>query len=112
MDLPKPDEETPDLAAAAALGKVKRLMLVSLLFTGLALAAVFGVIGYRVFTSEGSRPVVDAAIALPAGARVVATAVAEGRLVVTIESGGETQVRLFDLATLKPRGSLRFAPAP
>jgi hypothetical protein len=112
MGLPTPDEDEPDPAAAAVLGKVRRLMLISVIFTGLAVAAVLGVIGYRVFTSEGSRAAVDTAVALPKGARVIATAVAEGRLVVTVETGGQTEVRVFDLSTLQPRGTLRFAPAP
>jgi hypothetical protein len=112
MGLPTPEDETPDTAAAAVLGRVRRLMAISLAFTALALAAVFIVIGYRVFTSEGSGPATETTVALPKGARVLATAVADGRLVVTVDVGGQVQVRVFDLATLKPRGSLRFAPTP
>jgi hypothetical protein len=113
MGLSTPEDETPDPADAAVLGKVRRLMALSLLFTALALAAVFIVIGYRVFTSgkSGGAPAA-ASVALPKGARVIATAVADGRLIVTIEVAGAVEVRLFDLATLAPRGTLRLAPAP
>jgi hypothetical protein len=113
--MPTPDDEKPDPEAEAVLGKVKRLMAISLLFTGIAVAAVFAVIGYRVFTGEGSRPAgaaIEADVPLPKGARVIATAVAGDRIVVTIEIEGRTEVRVFDLATLDPRGSLRFPPAP
>ncbi len=112
--MPTPDDEKPDPAAEAVLGKVKRLMAISLIFTGIAVAAVFAVIGYRVFTGEGSRPAApsDITVVLPKGARVIATAVAGDRLVATIEVEGRTEVRVFDIATLQPRGVLRFAPAP
>jgi hypothetical protein len=112
IGLPTPEDDAPDPAAAAVLGKVRRLMLISLAFTGVAVAAVLGVIGYRVSTSEGSRPATDTAVALPKGARVIATAVADSRIVVTLEVEGRTEIRVFDLATLSPRGSLRFTPAP
>ena len=49
---------------------------------------------------------------LPKGARVVQTAVADDRLVVTIEIGGAIEVRTFDLKTLRPAGRLRFATEP
>ena len=49
---------------------------------------------------------------LPKGARIVATAVAEDRIVVTVEVGGAVEIRTFDLKTLKPAGRLRFAIEP
>ena len=97
------------------LAKVRRLMAISLALTAVGVAAVLGIIGYRVFTNEGSRPVAapaDITVALPQGARVIATAVSGDRLVVTVEMGGRTEVRVFDLATLQARGVLKFAPAP
>ena len=49
---------------------------------------------------------------LPKGARIVATAVAEDRIVVTVEVGGALEIRTFDLRTLKPTGRLQFATEP
>jgi hypothetical protein len=43
---------------------------------------------------------------------VVGTAVADGRIAVTVELGGSIEVRTFDLKTLKPTGRLRFATEP
>ena len=105
-----PDE--PDPAAARTIAKVRRVMTVSMVFTGLALAAVLAVIGYRVFTSEGSAPRVDASAALPAGAKVIATTVAGDRIVLTVETGGRTELHLFDVRTLAPRGRLRLHAEP
>lgn len=88
-------------------------MVLLLAFTGLAFAAVLIVIGYRVFsTGESAGAPAATTVALPQGARVIATAVAGGRLVVTIEVAPAVEVRLFDLDTLAPRGTLRLAPAP
>ena len=69
------------------LAKVRWLMLISAATTVLAIAAVIGVIGYRVFKAEGSAPAEVTAL-LPKGARVVATALAEDRIVVTLDVGG------------------------
>src|SRR6186997_97540 len=64
----------PDSAesASAALLKVRRLMLVTLGATFLALAVVFVIIGYRVFESGGSAaPLTLVSAALPADAKVL-----------------------------------------
>ena len=45
-------------------------------------------------------------------ATVVATAVAEDRIAVTLDVGGATEIRTFDLKSLKPAGRLRFATEP
>ena len=75
-----------------------------------AIAAVIGAIGYRVFRVEGSAG--DVIATLPKGARVIATTVADDRIAVTIDIGGAIEVRLFDLKSLKPAGRLRFATEP
>ena len=75
-----------------------------------AIAAVIGAIGYRFFRAEGSAG--DVIATLPKGARVIATAVADDRIAVTIDIGGAIEVRLFDLKSLKPAGRLRFATEP
>ena len=101
------DDKSLDPQAARAVAQVRRLMLVASATTFLAVAVVLGVIGYRLLHAEGSaRGVSEASAALPAGAKVIATSIGEGRLAVTIEVNGATEVRLFDLATLKPVGTI------
>jgi len=109
-----PDDDEPlDPAAARVVAKVRWLMLISGVTTMVAIAAVLGVIGYRVFRSEGSAAApADVTAVLPKGARIVATAVAEDRIAVTIEVGGALEIRTFDLRTLKPAGRLKFATEP
>ena len=90
-------------------------MLISGATTLVAIAAVVGVIGYRIYRLGGSpTPAAGATPAevvavLPKDARVVSTAVGEDRIVVTIEAGGATEIRTFDLKTLQPTGRLRFS---
>jgi hypothetical protein len=87
-------------------------MVISGATTLLAVAAVLGVIGYRVFKAEGSAAQADVTTMLPKGARVVAIGAAADRIVVTIEFAGALEARTFDLKTLKPTGRLRFATEP
>jgi len=87
-------------------------MAVSGLTTLVAIAAVLGVIGYRVFKAEGSAGPVEATALLPRGARVISAVPAEGRLVVTVEVAGSVEIHTFDLGTLRRIGRLRFATEP
>jgi hypothetical protein len=118
MSNPSADEEQPlDPAAARIVAKVRWLMLIAGATTLVAVAAVIGVIGYRVFRSEGSAGGVagapaDVTALLPRGARIVSTGVTEGQVVVTVEVGGATEIRVFDARTLRPTGRLRFATEP
>jgi propanediol dehydratase large subunit len=113
MSNPSSDDEQPlDPAAARMIAKERWLMLISGVTTLVAITAVIGVIGYRVFRSEGSVAAVDVTALLPKGARIVATAVAEDRIAVTLDVGGATEIRTFDLKSLKPAGRLRFATEP
>jgi propanediol dehydratase large subunit len=113
MSNPSSDDEQPlDPAAARMIAKVRWLMLISGITTLVAITAVIGVIGYRVFRSEGSVAAVDVTALLPKGARIVATAVAEDRIAVTLDVGGATEIRTFDLKSLKATGRLRFATEP
>jgi hypothetical protein len=106
------DDEAPlDPAAARIVAKVRWLMLIAGATTLVAIAAVIGVIGYRVFKAEGSAPA-DVTALLPKGARVVSAAVAEDRIAVTLDVGGAIEIRTFDAKTLKPTGRLRFATEP
>jgi hypothetical protein len=114
MSNPSADDEKPlDPAAAKVVARLRWLMLISGVTTMVAIAAVLGVIGYRVFKNEGSATAaVDVTALLPKGARIVATAVAEDRIAVTIDVGGATEIRTFDVKSLKPTGRLRFATEP
>jgi hypothetical protein len=105
-------EGTPDSATARLIARVRSMMLISAATTIIAVAAVIGVIGYRVFRAEGSAATADVTAMLPKGARVVATAVAEDRLVVTVDTAAGPELHTFDVKTLKPTGRLRFATEP
>jgi hypothetical protein len=106
------DDEAPlDPAAARIVAKVRWLMLIAGATTLVAIAAVIGVIGYRVFKAEGSAAAEVTAL-LPKGARVISAAVAEDRIAVTLDVGGAIEIRTFDAKTLKPTGRLRFATEP
>jgi len=112
MSHPSANDAAPvDPAAARIVAKVRWLMLISGVTTVIAIAAVIGVIGYRVFKAEGSASAEVTAL-LPKGARVIATAVAEGRIAVTVDVGGAIEIRTFDAKTLKPTGRLKFATEP
>jgi hypothetical protein len=103
-------EPTPEQAALFA--RVRRMMMIAGLTTALAVAAVLIAIGYRLFRTEGSAVTADITTILPKGARIVATGVTGGRLVVTVEIGGAVEIRTFDAKTLKPAGHLKFANEP
>jgi hypothetical protein len=100
-------------AAAGMIARARWLMIVSGLTTLIALAAVIGVIGYRVFHAGGSAATpVDTIVALPKGARVTSSTVAGDRVVVTLDIGGAMEMRTFDVKTLRETGRLRFATEP
>lgn len=113
MSTSAPDDEPPlPPEQQQIVAKVRWLMLISGFATVLGIAVVIGVIGYRFFRSDGSVGPAEVTAMLPKGARVIATAVADGRLAVTIEQAGTVEVRTFDLKTLRPAGRLRFATEP
>jgi hypothetical protein len=110
---PVPLSPEAEAAAARAMARVRTLMLISGLTTLIAIAAVVAVIGYRVYHAGGSSAATpEAIVTLPKGARVIATAVADDRIVVTLDAGGTTEIRTFDVKTLKETGRIRFAIAP
>jgi hypothetical protein len=113
MSDPSADDDKPlDPAAQRAVARVRWLMLISGATTLVAISAVVGVIGYRVFKAEGSAPAAEVTALLPKGARILSTAAAGERIAVTIEVGGAIEIRTFDAKTLKPAGRLRFATEP
>jgi len=88
------------------------MMLISALTTLIAIAAVAGVIAYRLYQAGGSAPPATGLVMLPKGARVIGTAVAGDRIIVTLEIAGLAEIRTFDAKTLKPSGKLKFTNEP
>jgi hypothetical protein len=112
MTDPIADDEPLSPAQAQIVARVRWLMVISGVATMLGIAVVIGVIGYRVFRSDGRAGPAEATAMLPKGGRIVQTAVAGDRIVVTIDVGGALEIRTFDAATLRPAGRLRFAVEP
>jgi hypothetical protein len=108
--LPEPTQEQ-----AALIARVRRMMLIAGLTSTLAVAVVLIAIGYRLYRGEGSPAAAsspDIIASLPKGARIVSTGIAGERLVVSLDVGGATEIRTFDVKTLKPSGKLRFVGEP
>jgi TRAP-type C4-dicarboxylate transport system permease small subunit len=105
-------EPTPEQAALFA--RVRRMMLIAGLTSALAVAVVLIAVGYRLYRGEGSpaAAATDIIATLPKGARIVSTAVAGERLVLTLDIAGVTEIRTFDAKTLKPAGNLKFVSEP
>ena len=106
-------EPTPEQAALFA--RVRRMMVIAGLTSALAVCIVLVAVGYRLYRGEGSSATAaqsDVTATLPKGARIVATAVAGDRLVVTLDVGGATEIHTFDAKTLKPAGRLKFVSEP
>jgi hypothetical protein len=103
-----------DAAASGMVARVRQLMIISVLTTLIAIAAVVGVISYRVYRvgESGGGATGEAIIALPKGARVTAATVAGERIVVTLDIGASTEIRTFDIKTLKETGRIRFVTEP
>jgi len=97
------ESETAHLVARARV-----MMIISALTTALAIAAVVAVIGYRVFASGIGPTGGEDAIALPKGARVVSMAASAGRIAVLLDVNGTSEIRTFDIKTLKQTGGLHF----
>jgi hypothetical protein len=100
------ESETAQLVARA-----RTMMIISALTTGLAVAAVVAVIGYRMFALGGAAAT-DGVITLPKGARIVSMAGSSGRVAILVDIDGASEMRVFDMKTLKETGRLRFAAEP
>lgn len=94
------------------IARVKRMMQIAALTTGVGVGALLLVIGYRVFKSEGSVPAIAVTASLPKDARILTTAVAGDRILITIAVGGSTEIRSFNAKTFEPAGQLRFVNEP
>lgn len=110
-----PQIDTPDEALTPeqqrVIAKFRRFSSISMLVMVLGVAAVFGVIGYRMIRAKPLATGEMTAL-LPKGARIVSTAVSGDVVVVAIEVNGATEIRTFDARTLAPAGRLRFAVEP
>ncbi|MBX3512923.1 MAG: hypothetical protein KF826_10100 [Xanthobacteraceae bacterium] len=113
-NLPAQDTEVPlDPQQEAMVRKLKRMAVFSSILMIGGFLAIFAVIGYRLsnpVSAPQAAPIPAITNALPKGSRVISTAVSDGRIVVTIEREGRTEVRVFDLSTLQLRGTLRLEP--
>jgi hypothetical protein len=115
-----------DPDATRTLGNIRRLMLASNIFMVVAIGAVLAVVGYRISRTEPAPPPppppvaapapakipLDMTLTLPRGARILQTAVAGERLVITLQIDGMTEIRTFDIKTLQPTGRMSFATVP
>jgi predicted phage tail protein len=103
-----------DALAAGMVARARWLIIISGLTTLLAIVAVVSVIGYRVFRAGGggAAATADGIVMLPKGARVIASTVADERIVVTLDIGGATEIRTFDVKTLQETGRIWFATEP
>jgi hypothetical protein len=122
--VPEDPAPQPNADAQRVIARVRRLMLVSMAVTILAVGSVFGFIGYRIYKGEGasvktadklppaSAIPTDITLSLPRGARVIQAAVAADRLVITLETDGKVEVRTFDVTTLQPAGRINFSGTP
>jgi hypothetical protein len=88
--------------------RARTMMMISGLTTALAIAAVVGVIGYRMLTTGAGAIGSDGIVTLPKGARVLSTAASGGRVAVLFDVAGSSELRTFDIKTLKETGRLRF----
>jgi hypothetical protein len=99
--------------AASLAARARVMMFISTLATAFAIAVVVAVIGYRVFTAGGGLiGSNDGVVTLPKGARVISTAASGGRVAVLFDIAGVSELRTFDIRTLKETGRLRFATEP
>ncbi len=103
-------EKSFDPEAARVSRQSAPLMMIATMITFIAVAAVVAVIGYRVFKGEERvRPLQSVSATLPAGTKVLSSAIGEGRVVLTVEVNGAIELLSFDLNTLKPLGRVRLA---
>jgi uncharacterized membrane protein (DUF485 family) len=99
---PQDNEVALDPQQEAMVRKLRRMAVFSTILMIGGFLAVFGVIAYRLSNTPTPQAAAIPAItnALPKGSRVTSTAVSDGRIVVTFERDGVTEMR----------GTLRLEP--
>jgi hypothetical protein len=103
--------EPAESEVAQLVARARVMMVISALTTALAIAAVVAVVGYRVFAT-GVGNAGEGTITLPKGAHVVSMAASGGRIAVLLDVNGATELRTFDIKTLKQTGGLQFTTGP
>jgi|SRR5579872_1293497 len=98
--------------AQRLVARARWMLIVSAVTTMIAIGAVVAVIGYRMVTAGSGAIGDEGVIVLPKGARVISTAASGGRVAVLLDVGGQSELRTFDIKTLKQTGRLRFASEP
>jgi hypothetical protein len=103
-------EASPSEAMAAVVGRARLLMVIAAATTAIAIAAVVAVIGYRFFAERGSisGTITNGTVFLPPNAHVLSMTISNGRIFVTLDVAGASEVRIFDLNTLQQVGELHF----
>jgi hypothetical protein len=113
------DEKPLDPAVARVQQRLRRLMMISGLTLGLGIFAVFIAILYRIFTYQSAgTPVAEVegaavptvthtALGLPAGARLVSTALDGARAALTFEDGAGATIIIFDTGRMTVVSRLR-----
>ncbi|QRG07678.1 hypothetical protein EZH22_04615 [Xanthobacter dioxanivorans] len=110
-----PPTDTPEEALTPEqeriIRKFRRFSSASLLIMVIGVAAVLGVISYRLLRAK---PLATGEVTalLPKGAKIVSTAVSGDVVVLILDVAGATEIRTFDARTLAPAGRLRFAVEP
>jgi hypothetical protein len=110
------DDKPLDPAVAQVQARLRRLMLIAGLTLGLGIFAVFAGIVYRLSTFGDSAPDMPAGAAavaetaIPAGARLVSSATAGNRVVLTYDHPGGTTLIFIDVKSLAIVGRLDLKP--
>jgi hypothetical protein len=94
--------------AAHLVARARVMMVISVLTTVLAIAAVIVVIGYRVYGASGNAAITNGIVMLPKGAHVISSTVTATTIGVTIDVDGADEVRIYDRKTMQQVGRLRF----
>jgi hypothetical protein len=94
--------------ASHLVARARVMMVISVLTTLLAIAAVVVVIGYRVYGARGTPTITDGIVMLPKGAHVISSTVTASAVAVTIDVAGAQEVRIYDRKNMQQIGRLRF----
>jgi hypothetical protein len=109
------DEKPLDPEQEKVIARIRRLMSIALATTFIAIAVVLGLVGYKVYRTGDTAPVAGmpaVEATLPAGAKVLSTAIGERRVVLTVETAAGIELRSFDLETLRPLARQRLESKP
>ncbi|EAU40411.1 putative fimbrial subunit PilA [Fulvimarina pelagi HTCC2506] len=109
------DEKPLDPAAERLRRKLVRLLVFSMGFLILSVMTVFGVIIYRTMGAPAPQPARTGdpiAIALPAGAEIVYTAIDEGRILLTVRQASGISLFSVSEANGEILAEYRIEPVP